>query len=55
MQVLIRWAIQNGTSVLPKSKSPERIVSNLEVLDWELSTEDFKKLSSLSRQVRQQH
>jgi diketogulonate reductase-like aldo/keto reductase len=51
-QVLIRWAIQHGTSVLPKSKSPERIVANFDVLDWELSADDFKELSSLPRQVR---
>ena len=44
MQVLIRWAIQHGTSVLPKSVTPERIESNLDVFSWKLEDEDYKKL-----------
>lgn len=54
-QVLIRWAVQNGTSVLPKSKNPERIESNLHVFDWSLDAEDFKKLSSINDQVMNSH
>ena len=51
-QVLIRWGIQHGSSVLPKSVTPERIEQNLHVFDWELSAEDFKKLTSFPDQVR---
>ena len=51
-QVLIRWGIQHGSSVLPKSVTPERIEQNLHVFDWELSPEDFKKVSSFPDQVR---
>ncbi|KAK9807822.1 hypothetical protein WJX72_010273 [[Myrmecia] bisecta] len=51
-QVLIRWAIQHGTSVIPKSIKPERIRQNLDVLDWEIPQEDFQKLSSLQFQMR---
>ncbi len=52
MQVLIRWAVQRGTSVLPKSTNPERIASNLAVLDWSLTEADMAALSSLAYQAR---
>jgi diketogulonate reductase-like aldo/keto reductase len=51
-QVLIRWGVQRGTSVLPKSVNPERIKSNLEVFDWALEQEDFEKLSKMPVQVK---
>ncbi|GIL89597.1 hypothetical protein Vretimale_1843 [Volvox reticuliferus] len=51
-QVLIRWALQRGTSVLPKSVNPERIKSNLEVLDWEIPADIYEQLSNLSHQQR---
>lgn len=51
-QVLIRWAVQRGTSVLPKSTHPGRITANLDVFSWSLSAEDFAALSSLSTQRR---
>lgn len=51
-QVLIRWALQHGTSVIPKSTSPARIRGNLEVFGWELSAEDYAALSALLDQQR---
>ena len=51
-QCLIRWGIQHGTSILPKSVNEGRIKSNLDVLDWELPLEDYVSLSSLARQER---
>lgn len=46
-QVLIRWAMQRGASVIPKSLTPERIVSNRDVLDWALSASQMERLDSL--------
>lgn len=46
-QVLISWAEKRGTCVLPKSVTPERIVSNFQ--DFELSDEDFEKINSLEK------
>ncbi len=51
-QVLIRWALQRGTSALPKSTRPERIRSNLDVFDWRLDQPDFDQLSQLATQLR---
>jgi len=51
-QVLIRWALQHGTSVIPKSVNPQRIKGNLDVLDWELSGEDYNLLSDIRFQQR---
>lgn len=50
-QVLIRWAVQRGTSVLPKSVNPTRIAANMDVLSWALPEQDFQALSSLATQV----
>ena len=50
-QVLVRWALQHGTVVIPKASSESHLRSNLEALDWELPQEEYKELSSLKFQV----
>ena len=46
-QVLIRWAIQNGTSVIPKATGVSHIQGNLEALNFELSKDEFEVSCSL--------
>ncbi|KAK9455665.1 NADP-dependent oxidoreductase domain-containing protein [Dipodascopsis uninucleata] len=44
-QILLRWSLQKGYIVLPKTISPSRLEPNLEVFDFELSPEDEKSLT----------
>jgi methylglyoxal/glyoxal reductase len=46
-RVLIRWALQKGFVVLPKSTKPERIAANADVYDFTLTTDDMATLDSL--------
>ncbi|XP_003694620.1 1,5-anhydro-D-fructose reductase-like [Apis florea] len=46
-QILLRYILQNGIVVIPKSTNPQRIKENIELFDWELNPEDMKKLYNL--------
>lgn len=46
-QVVLRWHVQLGHMVIPKSATPERIKSNIDVFDFELSAEEMKAIAGL--------
>jgi len=51
-QVMIRWAIQHGAAVIPKSTRRDRILENALVFDFELSAEEMAEIDALDRGLR---
>ena len=51
-QALIRWSIQLGNIVIPRSSSPERVRSNLDVFDFELTDDEMATLNGLDDGTR---
>lgn len=52
-QVVIRWHIQHGLVVIPKSVHEERIKQNIDVFNFELSAEEMAKIDELNEDNRQ--
>jgi 2,5-diketo-D-gluconate reductase A len=48
-QVVLRWHIQRGNIVFPKSVTPERIRENFEIFDFELEPGDLEQINGLDR------
>ena len=46
-QVILRWNVQRGVVVIPKSTHVERIKKNIDIFDFELNEEEMKQISSL--------
>lgn len=51
-QILIRWVLQKGVVVIPKSSHKERIVENSEVFDFSISPGDMLQLDSFNENLR---
>jgi diketogulonate reductase-like aldo/keto reductase len=51
-QVVIRWHLQLGNVVIPKSVTPSRIVENADVFGFELATDDVEAITALDRGQR---
>lgn len=51
-QVIIRWHLQNGLIVIPKSVTPSRIVENADVYDFSLAAEEMNAIDGLNQDWR---
>jgi alcohol dehydrogenase (NADP+) len=51
-QIMLAWAINRGTSVIPKSVNPQRLKENLAAADIELSTIEMEKINQLDQHYR---
>jgi 2,5-diketo-D-gluconate reductase A len=48
-QVLLRWGIQKGYAVLPKSANAERIRQNIDLFDFEIDAGDMAAIAKMDR------
>jgi D-xylose reductase len=51
-QVVLRWGVQRGTAVIPKTSNPKRLAENLALFDFELSADEMAAISGLDQNRR---
>lgn len=51
-QVVLRWGLQRGTAVIPKTMRPERLRENLAIFGFELADDEMRAIANLDRNRR---
>ena len=51
-QVVLRWGVQRGTSVIPKTEKPERLRENLAAMDFALTDDEMAQIAALDQHRR---
>ena len=51
-QIILRWHVDHGIAIIPKSVHPSRIAENLDILDFSLNEEDIVSIDSLNLDLR---
>lgn len=51
VQIILRWHIQEGTVVFPKSTNPEHIRSNIDIFDFSLTEEEMNEIRALDKEA----
>lgn len=51
-QIVLRWGVQRGAAVIPKTSRPERLVENIALFDFELTADQMQAISELNRNRR---
>lgn len=54
-QIILRWHIQSGNIVIPGSKNPEHIKSNLDLFDFALTEEEMAEINAMDKKQRYYH
>ena len=54
-QIVLRWHIQQGFAVIPKTKTPHRVKENIDIFDFELDNNDMKNIKSLDEKKTISH
>ncbi len=52
VQIILRWHIQEGTVVFPKSTNPKHIQDNIDIFDFELTADEMGRIRALDKGVR---
>ncbi|VDN44432.1 unnamed protein product [Gongylonema pulchrum] len=52
MQVILRWSLQHGNVIIPKSVSAEKIKENIDIFDFELKPDEMAIIDGLDRNLR---
>ena len=47
-QVVLRWGVQRGNAIIPKTTRPERLIENLSIFDFELTDDEMQGISALN-------
>ena len=50
-QVILRWVLEQGISVIPKASSKDHLRENIDVMDFELSHEDMLQIDTLDKSI----
>ncbi|RBP48577.1 aldo/keto reductase [Arenicella xantha] len=51
-QIVLRWGIQRGTAIIPKTSKPERMLENADIFDFELSQSEMEAINGLNQNRR---
>ena len=51
-QVALRWQIQRGVVVIPKTSKKTRMIENIDIFDFEISNEDIQKICKINKNKR---
>ncbi|WP_083445517.1 aldo/keto reductase [Halalkalibacterium halodurans] len=51
-QIILRWDLQNEVVTIPKSVKKDRIISNADIFDFQLTEEDMQKINELNKNER---
>ena len=52
VQIILRWHIQEGNVIFPKSTNPQHIKDNFDIFDFELTTDEMEKIKAVDKNLR---